>query len=110
MEVAYHAAEGTRGLARAVEVYERSVQLASERGDTYATALAQGTRGFAAGTVVVNGLVPLSELNGYASRLKSVTGGQGSYSMELSHYDPVPPNLQQQLANDYKATRKQEEE
>jgi hypothetical protein len=30
--------------------------------------------------------------------------------MELSHYEPAPPTVQQQLASDYKATRKQEEE
>jgi elongation factor G len=69
-----------------------------------------GTNSFSPGTVTISGRVPLSELNGYANRLKSVTGGQGSYSMELSHYEPVPPNVQAQLVNDYKASRKQAEE
>ncbi|RKY06202.1 MAG: hypothetical protein DRP65_12065, partial [Planctomycetota bacterium] len=37
----------------------------------------------------------------YNSQLKSVTGGQGSYSMELSHYEVVPPNVQQQVVAQY---------
>ena len=37
---------------------------------------------------LINGKVPLSELNNYQARLKSVTAGQGSYAMELSHYEP----------------------
>jgi elongation factor G len=69
-----------------------------------------GTTTLGPGTVVIAGLAPLSELNGYANRLKSVTGGQGSYSMELSHYEAVPPQLQAQLVNDYKAARGQQEE
>ena len=69
-----------------------------------------GTRVLQNRVAAIDGLVPLSELNGYQSRLKSFTGGQGSYSMELSHYEPVPPHLQQQLVNDYQATRKHEEE
>ncbi len=69
-----------------------------------------GTNSFAPGTVTISGLVPLSELNGYANRLKSVTGGQGSYSMELSHYEAVPPQLQAQLVTEYKTSRGQQEE
>jgi elongation factor G len=69
-----------------------------------------GTNALSPGVVAVSGLVPLSELNGYANRLKSVTGGQGSYSMELSHYEAVPPNVQAQLHNEYKTARGQQEE
>ena len=46
---------------------------------------------------VIRAQVPLSELQQYNSQLKSVTGGQGSYSMELSHYEAVPSNVQQQI-------------
>ena len=53
------------------------------------------------GMIVVKAQVPLSEVTQYNSQLKSVTGGQGSYSMELSHYEPVPPNVQQQIAAQY---------
>jgi elongation factor G len=49
------------------------------------------------GMVTIAGKIPLSELNNYHSRIKSLTGGQGSYSMELSHYETVPPNIQAQI-------------
>ena len=53
------------------------------------------------GMVLIKAQVPLSEVAQYNSQLKSVTGGQGSYSMELSHYEPVPPNVQQQIVAQY---------
>jgi elongation factor G len=71
--------------------------LSSKRGHV------SGTSAMAAGLTSVNGQVPLSELNGYGSRLKSWTGGQGSYSVEFSHYEQVPPNVQQQLVAQHKA-------
>ena len=61
-----------------------------------------GTQSAVGGTVTITGRAPLSELNNYQARLKSVTAGQGSYVIELSHYEPVPPNVQQQLASQYK--------
>jgi len=42
-------------------------------------------------------LVPLAEISEYQLRLKALTGGEGAYAMELSHYDPVPPRRQQEL-------------
>ena len=59
--------------------------------------------------MVVKATVPLSEVTTYSSQLKSVTGGQGSYSMELSHYDVVPPNVQQQIMAAYKPHGEEEE-
>ena len=41
-------------------------------------------------------------------RLRSVTGGQGAYTMEFSHYAPVPPHTQQQLASQFKLEREEE--
>ena len=61
-----------------------------------------GTQSAQAGTTTIAGRVPLSELNNYQARLKSVTAGQGSYVIELSHYEPVPPTVQQQLASQHK--------
>jgi len=52
--------------------------------------------------ICVRATVPLAEVATYSSQLKSVTGGQGSYTMELSHYDVVPPNVQQQIVAAYK--------
>ena len=59
--------------------------------------------------ICVHAQVPLAEVANYASQLKSVTGGQGSYMMELSHYDVVPPNIQQQIVAQYKAKEEEEE-
>jgi elongation factor G len=59
--------------------------------------------------VLVRAQVPLSEVANYASQLKSVTGGQGSYMMELSHYDIVPPNVQQQIVATYKTKDEDDE-
>ena len=69
-----------------------------------------GTKTMQAGVLAVTGLAPLVELDGYAARLKSMTGGQGAWSMELSHYEQAPPTLQQQLSTEYAKTRHHEEE
>jgi elongation factor G len=69
-----------------------------------------GTNGLAAGSLAVSGLAPLVELDGYAARLKSVTGGHGAFTMALSHYEPAPPGLQQQLVAEYEKRRKHEED
>ena len=48
-------------------------------------------------TTVVRAAVPLAEMFGYATELRSMTQGRASYSMELSHYAEVPSNLAQEL-------------
>jgi elongation factor G len=48
-------------------------------------------------TTVVRAAVPLAEMFGYATELRSMTQGRASYSMELSHYAEVPGNLAQEL-------------
>ncbi len=50
----------------------------------------------------ISALVPLAELQDYLSRLKAITGGEGTYTMDLSHYDPVPARRQQELAAAFK--------
>ena len=69
-----------------------------------------GTKTMQAGALAVDGLAPLAELDGYAARLKSMTGGQGAWSMALSHYEPAPPLLQQQLVNEHAKHRRHEED
>jgi len=59
--------------------------------------------------IVIRGTVPLAEVATYSSQLKSATGGQGSYMMEFSHYDIVPPNIQQQIVAQHKAAAEEEE-
>lgn len=58
-----------------------------------------GTDGRGHGMAAISGQVPLAELNDYQSRLKSLTGGQGSYTIAFAHYAAVPGNVQQQLAS-----------
>ena len=48
-------------------------------------------------TQVVRAFVPLAEMFGYATDLRSMTEGRASYSMELSHYAEVPGNLAAEL-------------
>ncbi|HEX3727034.1 MAG TPA: elongation factor G [Pirellulales bacterium] len=56
----------------------------------------------------VSAVVPLAEVTTYARSLSSITGGQGSYTMEFSHYDLVPGNVQKEIVD--KAVLKEEEE
>jgi elongation factor G len=67
-----------------------------------------GNSALAGGRVSVSALVPLAELNGYQSRLKALTGGEGNFTMDLSHYDPVPPRKQQELIEAFKPKVEQE--
>jgi len=69
--------------------------LAGKRG------IVSGTGNGARGAMIVRGQAPLSELAGYQNRLNAMTAGQGSYTIEFSHYEPVPPNVQQQLVAQY---------
>jgi len=75
--------------------------LASKRGRV------QGQEVLAGNYIVIKAQVPLSEVTQYNSQLKSVTGGRGSYSMALSHYELVPPNVQQAIVAQY--ARKKED-
>ena len=73
--------------------------LRSRRG--HVTGTSTGTPG--QGTTVIKGEIPLAELADYQSRLKSLTGGHGSFSIEFSRYAPMPAGLQQKLVAQYKA-------
>ncbi len=61
-----------------------------------------GTDSVRGGEIVVKAQVPLSELEGYAAELKSVTAGRGRYSLDFSHYEPVPMATQHKLVDAYK--------
>jgi elongation factor G len=60
-----------------------------------------GSEALSNNRVVISGEVPLAELSGYDARLKSITGGEGTYSIELSHSDSVPGQIQKQLMDAY---------
>ena len=51
------------------------------------------------GTVQISAQAPLSELEHFPARLKSLTAGHGAYSFEFSHYEPAPPQLQHKLVS-----------
>jgi elongation factor G len=75
-----------------------------------------GKRGQVTGTqprgsemVAITGKVPLSELDGYQGRLKSLTGGKGTFVMFFSHYAPVPAATQQQLAAQHKTAASEDD-
>lgn len=61
-----------------------------------------GNEARARGRIVVSAYVPLAEVTDYQNRLKALTGGEGSFTLQLSHYDPVPPRKQQELASAWK--------
>jgi elongation factor G len=69
--------------------------LSSRRGQV------SGTQNGAVGTMVIRGQAPLAELAGYQSRLNAMTAGQGRYTLSLSHYEAVPPAVQQQLTSQH---------
>ncbi|MHC4573445.1 MAG: elongation factor G [Planctomycetota bacterium] len=73
--------------------------LASKRGRV------MGQDMLAGNMVVIKAQVPLAEVSQYNSQLKSVTGGRGSYSMSLSHYEIVPANVQAQIVAAYAKQR-----
>ncbi|MBN1970238.1 MAG: elongation factor G [Candidatus Delongbacteria bacterium] len=63
-----------------------------------------------AGKQVITAKVPLSELYGYATTLRSMTQGKASFTIEYSHYDVVPFEVQEKIMAEYEASRGQEEE
>ena len=57
----------------------------------------EGMDSLAGGMQVVHARAPMAELMSYARSLSSLTGGRGTYAMEFSHYEHVPPNEQQKI-------------
>ena len=62
----------------------------------------QDTQMVGADTCLVRAVVPLGELQNYSSELKSMTGGAGTYSMDYSHDEHTPPQVQQAVVAAYK--------
>jgi elongation factor G len=71
--------------------------LSSRRGQV------SGTRAATSGVLYVLGQAPLAELASYQLRLNAMTGGQGRYTLALSHYEAVPPAVQQQLVAQHRS-------
>ena len=51
------------------------------------------------GAVIIHAEVPLSEMFGYSTSLRSRTQGRGSYSMEFSRYEEVPKAIQETIVS-----------
>ena len=68
-----------------------SGELSARRGQVSGTGAAR------AGMAMLNARAPLAELSDFQGRLKALTGGQGSYSLELLGYEEAPPNVQGRL-------------
>ena len=49
-------------------------------------------------TIVVRSFIPLSEMFGYATDLRSNTQGRGNYTMQFDHYEPVPKSIAEKVA------------
>ncbi len=61
-------------------------------------------------TQIIKAQVPMSEMLTYSSSLKSITGGRGSYHMEVSHYEEVPAQIQTKIIAEHKPQKAEEEE
>jgi elongation factor G len=69
--------------------------LSSRRGEVRAT------DALPTGQAVVRARVPLAELTSYQTRLNALTRGEGRYTLALSHFDAVPPNVQAEMVKGY---------
>ncbi len=58
---------------------------------------------------VISVMAPLAEMQTYSTQLRSITAGRGTFTMEFSHYDPVPPNVQQLIVAKAKAAKEAEQ-
>ncbi len=76
--------------------------LSSKRARIYGTDSVRG------GEILVKAQAPLSELEGYAAELKSITAGRGRYSLDFSHYEPAPAQVQAKLTEAYRPTHEEE--
>jgi len=65
------------------------------------------TSGSEGSLAIVQALIPLGEVQNYQAGLKSMTGGEGSYTMEFDHYDIVPPLVHKAIVAEYEKEQEQ---
>ena len=65
----------------------------------------QGTDSLKGGFTSINAAVPLSVLTDFPTELKSLSGGEGRYTMAFSHYEAVPAQIQKELIDEFKDRR-----
>ena len=56
---------------------------------------------------VIKCQMPLSEMNGYSSRLRSLTQGRGNYTRHFSHYEGVPKEIENKIISDYEKEKEE---
>ncbi|MBI3374845.1 MAG: elongation factor G [Betaproteobacteria bacterium] len=84
-------------------------QIGDVTGDlTSRRAQLKGAESMRGGTARIAAVVPLSEMENFPSRLKSLTAGAGSFTLEFNRYEPAPALLQNKLVSQYK--RKEEDD
>ena len=85
----------------AAEDYTGSItgSLCSKRGKI----VSMDTKG---GATVLRGRVPLAEMFGYASDLRSLTSGRGTFTMHFEHYESVPYALSEEIVERRRAEKK----
>jgi translation elongation factor EF-G len=92
----------TGGAGQFGEVFLRIEPLARGSGDISSRhGQVYGTDTLAGNIIRIKGHAPLAELTDFQTRLKSSAAGQGSFSIELSHYEPVSAPLKKQLADQH---------
>ena len=85
----------------ALEVLIPKEYLGDVLGDlTARRAKIKGVQELAGNAVMIEAEVPLAEVFGYATSLRSLTQGRGSYTMRPSHYEPVPVNIAERIILD----------
>jgi len=61
-------------------------------------------------TQIIKAQAPLAEMQTYSTQLRSITAGEGSFSMDFNRYDVVPPNVTQQIIAKAQADKKKDDE
>ena len=56
---------------------------------------------------IIKAQVPHAEMFRFCSELRSITGGRGSFTLDFDHYAEVPPNIAQNVINEYKKSKEQ---
>ena len=68
-----------------------------------------GTDSLRGGELIIKAQVPLAEISEYSNELKALTAGRGRYSIELSHYEALPANVQRNLIEAYRPRHEEDE-
>lgn len=82
--------------APAGKIGDIAADFSSKRGQVQNTDMLPGDM------AIIHAKVPLAEMGTYSNQLKSMTGGQGSYTMNYSHDERTPPSVQQQIVATFK--------